>query len=211
MISDLLVNNSARRKRQKALDIRVIMGNPPYSIGQESANNNNQNVGYPHLDGRIEETYAAKSKMTSVKNLYDSYIRAIRWASDRLGNSGVIGFVTDAGFTESTSSDGMRKCLAGEFSSIYVFHLRGNARTSGEPRRKEKDNVFGQGTRTPICISLLVKNPNAKTHGQIHLHDIGDYLSREQKLERIRDFVSTAGIGATIVRSKSLPTRMGTG
>ena len=190
----LLEKNSERRKRQKRLDVRVIIGNPPYSAGQESANDNNQNVSYPHLDGRITETYADRSQMTSVKNLYDSYIRALRWASDRIGNSGVIGFVTNASFLDSNSSDGLRKCLADEFSSIYVFHLRGNARTSGEMRRKEKDNVFGVGSRAPIAISLLVKNPNALERGQIYFHDVGDYLSKDEKLRKISDFASIEGI-----------------
>ncbi|MCF5053532.1 DEAD/DEAH box helicase [Pseudomonas syringae] len=194
LVDALLEDNSARRKRQKALDIRVIVGNPPYSVGQGSQNDNNQNVGYPALDRRIEGTYARRSAMTSVRNLYDSYIRSIRWASDRIGNAGVIGFVTNAGFLDAASQDGMRKCLVDEFSSIYVFHLRGNARTSGEARRKEKDNVFGMGSRAPIAISLLVKNPEAKAHGQIHFHDIGDYLNREDKLEKIASYASVAGI-----------------
>ena len=194
MVDALLANNSARRKRQKKLDIRVIIGNPPYSAGQESANDNNQNVAYPHLDSRIADTYAARSQMTSVKNLYDSYIRAIRWGSDRIKEAGVIGFVTNAGFLDSASADGLRKCLVEEFSSIYVFHLRGNARTSGELRRREKDNVFDIGSRAPIAISLLVKNPDATQHGQIHFHDIGDYLTRKEKLERISAFSSISGI-----------------
>ena len=112
MISDLLTNNSDRRKRQKALDIRVIMGNPPYSAGQESANDNNQNVDYPGLDERIRETYAAHSTATLQRALYDSYIRAIRWASDRVGNSGIVGFVTNASFLEARSADGLRRSLA---------------------------------------------------------------------------------------------------
>ncbi|QKE37994.1 MAG: type ISP restriction/modification enzyme [Ferrovum myxofaciens] len=190
----MLVQNSNRRRKQRNLDIRVILGNPPYSVGQTSANDNNQNVGYPHLDTRIANTYAAKSVMTSVKNLYDSYIRAIRWASDRIGDSGVIGFVTNAGYLDSNSADGLRKCLAEEFSSIYVFHLRGNARTAGELRRKEKDNVFGMGSRAPIAISLLVKNPNGEQQGQIYFHDIGDYLTREEKLGKLIEFGSIAGI-----------------
>lgn len=194
MVDALLAQNSARRKRQKKLDIRVIFGNPPYSVGQDSANDNNQNVPYPHLDQRITETYAARSVMTSVKTLYDSYIRAIRWASDRIGKSGVIGFVTNAGFLEAGSSDGLRKCLADEFSSIYVFHLRGNARTSGELRRREKDNVFGMGSRAPVAISVLVKNPDSAESGKIYFHDIGDYLSREEKLERIKTLGSVARI-----------------
>ena len=194
LISSLLIDNSDRRKRQKELDIRVIMGNPPYSAGQESADDNNQNVAYPDLDTSIRDTYAASSTKTNLRNLYDSYIRAIRWASDRIGDAGIIGYVTNAGFLESNTADGLRKCLQEEFSSIYVFHLRGNARTSGELRRKEKDNVFGQGTRTPIAITLLVKKPGSTEHGKIHWHDIGDYLSESQKIEIIRQFKSVNGI-----------------
>ncbi|OOG60064.1 type ISP restriction/modification enzyme [Rhodanobacter sp. C03] len=197
LIDALLVDNSARRKRQKLLDIRVIIGNPPYSIGQGSANDNNQNLAYPHLDRRIAETYAVRSSMTSVKNIYDSYIRAIRWASDRVQDCGVIGFVTNAGFLDSTSSDGLRQCLTEEFSSIYVFHLRGNQRTAGELSRKEGGKIFGSGSRAPIAISLLVKNPHAPEHGRILFHDIGDYLSREDKLEKIRTYGSIAGITNT--------------
>lgn len=194
LVDALLEDNSERRKRQKELDIRVIVGNPPYSAGQESANDNNQNVAYPNLDKRIEATYARNSNATSVKNLYDSYIRAIRWASDRIGNAGVIGFVTNAGFLEANTADGLRKCLADEFSSLYVFHLRGNQRTSGETSRKEGGKIFGSGSRAPIAISLLVKNPQASQHGAIHFHDIGDYLSREEKLERIETYGSVVGI-----------------
>ncbi|WP_193088689.1 type ISP restriction/modification enzyme [Advenella sp. FME57] len=194
LVSKLLVDNSSRRRRQRRLDIRVIMGNPPYSAGQTSANDNNANVSYPHLDSRIESTYANRSRASLSKGLYDSYIRAIRWASDRIGDSGVIGFVTNAGFLEANTADGLRQSLAEEFSSIYVFHLRGNQRTSGELSRREGGKIFGSGSRAPIAISLLVKNPNAKQHGQIYFHDIGDYLSRDEKLKRISDYVSIARI-----------------
>ncbi|PNY71368.1 damage-inducible protein [Stenotrophomonas pavanii] len=194
LVDALLVDNSKRRKRQKKLDIRVIVGNPPYSIGQKSENDNNDNVAYPALDARIRDTYAVRSDATLSKGLYDSYIRAIRWASDRIGNAGIIGFVTNAGWLEANTADGLRQCLAEEFSDIYVFHLRGNARTSGETRRKEKDNVFGVGSRAPIAISLLVKNPQATEHGRILFHDIGDYLSRGDKLEKIEAYASVGGI-----------------
>jgi predicted helicase len=194
MIDALLEQNSKRRKRQKELDIRVIFGNPPYSIGQRSENDNNDNHEYPYLDSRIRKTYAEKSRATLAKGLYDSYIRAIRWASDRLGESGVIGYVTNAGWLDSQSADGLRKCLVEEFSNIYVFHLRGNARTSGELRRKEKDNVFGVGSRAPIAITILVKNPRAQEHGKISFYDIGDYLSREEKLGKIEELASVNGI-----------------
>nr|VFJ54923.1 MAG: N-6 DNA Methylase [Candidatus Kentron sp. DK] len=118
LISELLADNSERRTRQKELkDIRVIMGNPPYSAGQDSANDNNQNIKYPRLDGRIRRTYVERTKATNKNALYDSYIRAIRWASDRIGDAGIIGFVTNAGFLEANTADGLRQCLAEEFSS----------------------------------------------------------------------------------------------
>lgn len=194
LVDELLEENSARRKRQQALDIRVIVGNPPYSSGQESANDNNANVQYPLLDERIRSTYAVKSVATNKNALYDSYIRAIRWSSDRIKDRGVIGFVTNGGFIEANTADGLRRCLVEEFSNLYVFHLRGNQRTSGERSRKEGGKIFGSGSRAPIAISILVKNPQAKEHGKIYFHDIGDYLTREQKLEIVSEFGSITGI-----------------
>lgn len=196
LISDLMADNSNRRTRQKALDIRVIMGNPPYSVGQGSANDNAANVTYPKLDGRIRETYAARTSATNKNALYDSYIRAIRWASDRIGDSGVVAYVSNAGWIDGNATDGLRKCLVDEFASIYVFHLRGNQRTSGEKSRREGGKIFGSGSRTPVAITLLVKNPSATAHGQIHFHDIGDSLSREEKLAAISRFGSVAGIAS---------------
>ena len=194
LVDALLEDNSARRKRQKALDIRVIVGNPPYSAKQESANDNNANIAYPSLDERIRSSYAERSTASNKNALYDSYIRAIRWASDRIGNAGVIGFVTNAGWLDTSTADGLRKCLAEEFSSIHVFHLRGNQRTSGELSRKEGGKIFDSGSRAPIAITLLVKNPDTDEHGRILFHDIGDYLSRKEKLEKIATFGSLAGI-----------------
>ena len=196
LVSLMLVDNSARRTRQKKLDIRVIVGNSPYSVGQRSANDNNQNVGYPSLDGRIAATYAARSSAVLKNVLYDSYIRAIRWASDRVGDRGIVGLVTNAGFVEAATADGLRKCLVEEFSSLYVFHLRGNARTSGELRRKEAGNVFGAGSRAPVAISLLVKSPTAMEQGRVYFCDIGDYLTREEKLTAVGSFGGVAGIAA---------------
>jgi predicted helicase len=157
---DVFPKNSERAEKQKKAPIRVIIGNPPYSAGQESANDNNQNAVYPALDRRIAATYAHKSTATNKNSLYDSYIRGIRWASDRIQahpDGGIVAFVTNGSFIDGNAADGLRKCLAEEFDAIYVFNLRGNARTQGEVRRKEKDNVFGQGTRTPVAITLLVK------------------------------------------------------
>ena len=195
LISAMLIDNSTRRRRQKKLDIRVIMANPPYSVGQKEDNDDAANVKYETLDRSIQETYVRRST-GNPRSLYDSYIRAIRWASDRVGDSGVIGFVTNAGFVDGKAADGLRKCLAEEFSSIYVFHLRGNQRTSGEQSRKEGGKVFGSGSRAPIAISLLVKNPRKPSRGQIHFHDIGDYLDRQSKLAIVKSFGSIAGITA---------------
>ncbi len=194
LASQIFVENSSRRKRQKGLDIRVIVGNPPYSAGQESANDNNANVAYPGLDARIRSTYANYSTGVNKNSLYDSYIRSIRWASDRIGNQGILGFVTNAGFVDGNAMDGLRKCLAEEFSSLYIFHLRGNQRTAGERSRKEGGKIFGSGSRAPIAISLLVKNPQAKEQGKIYLHDIGDYLTREEKLDIIQELGSVKTI-----------------
>jgi predicted helicase len=194
MVANLLPDNSERRTKQKALDIRVIIGNPPYSAGQKSENDNAKNIDYPQLDAKIRDTYAAASNATLQKSLYDSYIRAIRWASDRIGTAGVMAYVTNAGWIDGNSTDGLRKCLAEEFSDLYIFHLRGNARTAGELRQKEKGNVFGMGTRTPVAIFLFVKNPDASNHGQIYFHDIGDYLDQKEKLAIIRKFGSVDGI-----------------
>ncbi len=195
LVDQLLVENSGRRKRQKALDIRVIIGNPPYSSGQQSANDNNQNVAYPHLDDRIRATFAKGSAATSTKNLMDSYIRAIRWASDRIGESGVIGFVSGSGFAEKPAMDGLRKSLAEEFSSLHIFNLRGDIRKNmlSKGQAKEGQNIFGSGSMTGIAISLLVKNPRA-TESKIYYHDVGDNLSQAEKLSYIHDFNSIGKI-----------------
>jgi len=198
LLGALMEDNSKRRKRQKSLDIRVIVANPPYSVGQGSANDNNRNVSYRHLDGRIETRYASRSAMTSVRNLYDSYIRAIRWASDRIGGAGVVAFITNAGFLESSSSDGMRKALAEEFSSILILHLRGlrGQMTLGDRAKREGGQVFGAASAAAICIVFFVKNPTAQGPCRIMFHDIGDYLSREEKLTRVANFGSIAGVSS---------------
>lgn len=209
MIADLLPDNSERRTAQKERDIRVIVGNPPYSAGQKSENDNAKNIDYPNLDDKIRSTYAASSTATLQKNLYDSYIRAFRWASDRLSDEGqdrgIIAYVSNAGWIEAGSTDGLRKCLVDEFSSLYVFHLRGNQRTAGELSRKEGGKIFGSGSRAPIAITVLVRNPDAIEQGKIHFHDIGDYLDQKEKLAIIRTFKSVEGLSASHAWSPIIP------
>jgi len=198
MIQQLLAVNSERRVRQKSLPLKVIIGNPPYSAGQSSANDNNANQAYPCLDESIRSTYAANTKATNKNALYDSYIRAIRWGSDRLGEQGgVMAYVSNAGWVDGNAMDGLRKCLAEEYSSIYIFHLRGNQRTQGELSRKEGGKVFGSGSRSPIAITVFVKNPQAEKYGQIYFHDIGDYLSQKEKLSIVEQFGSVNGINSS--------------
>lgn len=190
LYSEQFPTNSRRVIEQKKRRITVIVGNPPYSIGQKSANDNAQNESYPTLESRIENTYVAQSEAALNKSAYDSYIKAFRWASDRLNEKegGVIGFVTNGAWLDANGLDGMRKCLEREFSAIYVFNLRGNQRTSGELSRKEGGKIFGSGSRTPIAITILVKKPKVSDKAaRICYHDIGDYLSREEKLNIIRN------------------------
>lgn len=189
-----LAENNKRLQQVLESDIRVIIGNPPYSVGQESQNDDNQNEHYEALDKRLAETYVVKTESSNKNKLYDSYIRAYRWASDRIGNRGIIGFVTNAGWISSNSADGMRKCFAEEFNSIYVYHLKGNQRTSGEQSRKEGGKVFGEGSRSPVAIVLLVKNPEDKTKGKIFFHAVDDYLSREEKLKEVATNKSIIGM-----------------
>ena len=192
LITEMFPQNSERVTRQKQAPLRVIIGNPPYSIGQKSANDNAQNQKYERLDGRIADTYARLSSAGLNKSLYDAYIKAFRWSTDRLdGDGGIIAFVSNGAWLDGNSTDGFRKAIEKEFSSIYVFNLRGNQRTSGELSRKEGGKIFGAGSRTPISITLLIKNPKSKGEkATIYYHDIGDYLSQAEKLAIVKKFRS---------------------
>jgi len=194
LVNRVLATNTARLQKQKKLDIRVIIGNPPYSAGQANENDNNANIEYEYLDTRIGKTYIAASQKKGGKRAsYDSYIRAIRWASDRVKDRGVIGFVSGSGFIDKPAMDGMRACLQQEFSQLYIINLRGDVRLNilSKGSAKEGQNVFGSGSMTGIAISILVKNTSSKTQGKIYYRDIGDDLSTEEKLERL---VSIEGI-----------------
>ena len=157
--------NSDRVNEQKKQPITVVMGNPPYSVGQKSANDNAQNQSYEKLEDRIAETYVKESEAGLNKSAYDSYIKAFRWASDRIAiqknGGGIIAFVSNGSYLDGNAQDGFRKTLEKEFDKIYVFNLRGNQRTSGELSRREGGKIFGSGSRTPIAITVLVKKETA--------------------------------------------------
>ncbi len=195
MIDKYFPENNQRVKKQRKKEIRVIIGNPPYSVGQKNANDDNQNQDYPHLNSRISETYQKFSNAGLSKGIYDSYIRALRWASDRIGKSGIICFVSNASFIDVNTMDGLRKCISDEFTTIYCFNLRGNIKISrlDSTNKTEGQNVFGQGSQTPIAITLFIKNPEKKAF-RLFYKDIGDYLNRDEKLKIISDFGSFKNI-----------------
>lgn len=184
--------NDERLKRQKEVPITAIIGNPPYSKNQTDGNQDNQNNMYPNLNYSISNTYARHTKAKAKNSLFDTYIQAFRWASNRLKGNGVIGFVTNGSFIDSQSTDGFRKVLKDEFNHLYILNLRGDQRTQGEVSRKEGGKIFGSGSRTPIAISLLVKD--GSTNHNVYYHDIGNYLSREDKLNILKSKESIEGL-----------------
>ncbi|GAA8524957.1 DEAD/DEAH box helicase family protein [Helicobacter pylori] len=168
-------------------NIRVIIGNPPYSAGAKSENDNNQNLSHPNLEKLVYEKYGKNSTAKVGKATRDALIQSIYMASDLLKDRGVLGFVVNGSFIDSKSADGFRKCVAQEFSHLYVLNLRGNARTSGEERKKEGDGIFDSGSRATIAVIFFVKDASVK-NSAIHYYDIGDYLKREEKLNRLAHF-----------------------
>ncbi len=169
-------------------NIRVIIGNPPYSSGAKSENDNNQNLSHPKLEKRVYEKYGKNSTSTNVgATTRDTLIQSIYMASELLKDRGVLGFVVNGSFIDSKSTDGFRKCVAKDFAHLYVLNLRGNARTSGETFRKEGGKIFDSGSRATIAIIFFVKDASVK-NSTIHYHDIGDYLKREAKLNKLAEF-----------------------
>ena len=177
--------NNQRIARQKELDIRIVIGNPPWSATGNRA--------YPSVDGRVKEHFAEPSNANLVNSLYDPYVKAIRLASDWIQdgeNGGIVAFVTNGGFIDSNSFDGFRKAVADEFDVIYCYNMRGNARTSGERRRAEGGGLFGESARAGVALLFLVKRyppspPDASI--PINYRDIGDYLKREEKLAKLAE------------------------
>lgn len=181
---NVFAENTQRVREQKALPIRIIVGNPPY--------NNDKTDLYPQLKQRIERTYAKESSATLKNNLYNSYYMAMRWASDRIGESGIVCFVSGAGWLKGGAGDGVRKTFVNEFNSIYVYDLRGNKefrRLTKQQLVDEGDNIFGSGSKSPIAISLLIKNPHSSEHGVIHYVDCGKSRSLEDKKNQLKDCV----------------------
>ena len=196
-----LAANNERAKAEKDSAITVIVMNPPYSAKQASANDDNQNLAYPRLDERIADTYAAQSTGANKNSLYDSYFRALRWASDRIGERGVIAFISNSSFVEGNSADGVRLSLQEEFSQIFIYNLRGGIRGKmGDGAKREGGNVFD--IQTGVAITVLVKDPAHSGTAEIFYAEAEDYATRQEKLDQIRAYESIEGIsGADAFRS----------
>jgi predicted helicase len=187
--SDTMIDSINRdRLRQHAkTPITVIIGNPPYSIHAANTSQS-KDIKYEDLDSNIRKYYIKDSSTSNIKSMYDSYIRAFRWATDKIGeNNGIIGFVSNGAWIKSISNSSLRKCLEEEFSKIYIFDLRGDLRTTGIKFQKEGRNVFDDGSRTPISITIFVKQKNYNGRAKIFYSDIGDYLKTREKLEKIKN------------------------
>ncbi len=167
--------------------IQVIIGNPPYSSGAKSENDNNQNLTHPKLEKLVYEKYGKNSTAKAGKTTRDTLIQSIRMASDLLKDKGVLGFVVNGSFIDSKSADGFRKCVAKEFAHLYVLNLMGNARTSGEERKKQGDGIFDSGSRATVAIIFFVKDASVQ-NSAIHYYEVGDYLKREAKLHLLAGF-----------------------
>ncbi|GHQ80290.1 hypothetical protein VN1236_08790 [Helicobacter pylori] len=183
---DLKENKEIKSTMEKQ-NIRVIIGNPPYSAGSKSENDNNQNLSHPKLEKRVYEKYGKNSTAKAGATTRDTLIQSIYMASELLKDKGVLGFVVNGGFIDSKSGDGFRKSVAQEFAHLYVLNLRGNARTSGETFKKEGGKIFDSGSRATIAVIFFVKDASVK-NSAIHYYDIGDYLKREEKLNRLAHF-----------------------
>ena len=181
--------NTERVERQKATDMFVVIGNPPYNAKQVNENDNNRNRKYKIMDTLLRETYSQDSKATNKNPLSDPYVKAILWASKRIRNEGVVAFVTNNGFLNGTAFDGMRKHLTQDFTKIYHIDLKGNARTSGERRRKEGGNVFDDQIRVGVGISFFIKKVEETSDTtEVWIYSVDDYLKAREKQKRLTDF-----------------------
>ncbi|WP_048770555.1 DEAD/DEAH box helicase [Cellulomonas flavigena] len=197
-----LAANNERAKAEKDSAITVIVMNPPYSAGQKEENDKNKNLKYPRLDARIEETYVRQSGAGLMTKLYDSYFRALRWASDRIEERGIIAFVSNSSFLDANSTDGVRLSLQEEFSQVFIYDLKGNQRTSGERSRREGGKIFGSGSRTGVAITVLIKDPTHSGTAEVFYTEAEDYATRQEKLNQISAYGSLEGIsGADAFRS----------
>ncbi|RKU27405.1 DNA helicase [Candidatus Poribacteria bacterium] len=187
--------NTQRVEKQKQTPMFVVIGNPPYNVGQVNENDNNKNRKYETMDKRVAETYVKDSKATLRNKLSDPYVKAIRWASDRIGKEGIVAFVTNNGFLDGIAFDGMRKHLAQDFNIIYHIDFKGNARTSGERRRQEGGNIFDDQIRVGIGISFFIKKGNSTSKStKVFIHTVDEYLKANEKQSLLTQFTDISAV-----------------
>ena len=192
-IDQPFIKSYKRIKAQNKADLCVIIGNPPYSGGQKNASEDNKNTKHEFIEERIKNSYVKYIPNQSAKGMYNSYIKALRWSTDRIGKSGIVGFIIPSGFITVNTMAGMRKCLFDDFTDIYILDLLGDAKLLGDARQRQGGNIFGSGSREPICILIFVKNPDKKKH-KIHYKQLVERLSTEQKLDKIVQMQSIGNI-----------------
>ncbi len=181
--------NTERVEKQKAADMFVVIGNPPYNAGQVNENDNNKNRKYAAMDHRIAESYAKASKATLKNKLYDPYVKAIRWALDRIGEQGVVAFVTNNSFLDGVAFDGMRKHLAADCAAIYILDLGGNVRKG---LQVSDANVFG--IRVGVSINLFVKKNGNPSSPRIYYYRADELWNRRRKLDFLNESQHTGGV-----------------
>ena len=185
---DVFVANHERAEAQKKKKIKVIIGNPPYSVGQKYVNDDNKNIRYPDLDDSIKNSYAKNSSAATLMTMYDSYIRAFRWASNRVKDDGIVCFISNGSFLDAKPADGFRRSLVEEFTDVYVLNLRGGLYNKrGIAAKAEGGNVFGQGSMTTIAVTLLVKKPGVKPSGKINYYQVEDFMTTQDKLKFLQE------------------------
>ncbi len=189
--------------RQVGSPIQVVLSNPPWRARVSREGKGKKNVVYPRVRKRVEQTYVrraqeieigGKKKGENLNSLYDQYIQALRMASDRVGEEGIVAFVTNNGWVEGLAARGLRACLAEEFAEVYVYDLRGDARKKGEAWKREGEKIFGQASRAGVCLLLLVKRKGHEGRGKVFLYRVGDGLSREAKLAEVREYGSIRNV-----------------
>lgn len=184
--------NSQRVERQKQAPITVIIGNPPYNVGQISENDNNKNRNYGLVDERISQTYVKDSKATLRRQLYDPYVRFFRWAVDRLqGRDGIVCYVTNNSFVDQLAFDGMRKHILQDFTRIAHVDLHGNIRQN--PKLSgTTHNVFG--IQVGVGITIAIRSAKHKDR-QILYHRVPEDWRKEEKFGWLEQRKNIATIG----------------
>ena len=202
LIADLLPDNSNKRTQQKKKNIKLIIGNPPYSSGQKSMEDDTKNLKYFNLDNKISSLYLNSNSSSLKRKLYDSYIRAFCWATERVSDEGVISFITGSGWIDKSFASGMRKHLENHFNKIYILDLKGDIRKNILAKNNDEgENIFGQGSMTGISVTFLIKKKQKKQQCEINYLDIGKELSKKQKLKKITNY---SNIGKIINKFRRL-------